>query len=70
MSENSRNRKGPNRNGKSGYRNVSWIDGKWCVQLQVDGKNTCFGKYDDVHEAGRRAEEVRKQIYGEHAGEG
>jgi hypothetical protein len=38
-SNNSKNRKGRNRNNKSGYRNVSLIKGKWVVQLQIDGKN-------------------------------
>lgn len=65
---NARDRRGKNSNNKSGYRNVSWINKKWAVQLQVDGKNTKLGEFDDVHEAGRFAEEMRKKYYNEHAG--
>lgn len=64
-SNNSKNRKGRNRNNKSGYRNVSLIKGKWVVQLQIDGKNTKIGSFDDVHEAGKFAEEMRQKYYKE-----
>ena len=67
-SNNSKNRKSRNRNNKSGYRNVSLIKGKWVVQLQIDGKNKVLGKFDDVHEAGKFAEEMRQKYYGEFAG--
>ena len=69
---NLRNRKGRNNNNKSGYRNVSWSnrEKKWIVQLQVDGKNTCLGKFpkDQLEDAGKFAEEMRKKYYGEFAG--
>ena len=69
---NLRNRKGRNNNNKSGYRNVSWSNGeqKWIVQLQVNGKNTCLGKFpkDQLEEAGKFAEEMRNKYYGEFAG--
>lgn len=67
-SNNSKNRKSRNRNNKSGYRNVSLIKGKWVVQLQIDGKNKRLGSFDDVHEAGKFAEEMRQKYYGEFAG--
>lgn len=67
-SNNSKNRKGRNRNNKSGYRNVSLIKGKWVVQLQIDGKNKRLGSFDDVHKAGKFAEEMRQKYYGEYAG--
>ena len=67
---NSKNRRGKNCNNKSGYRNVSWSKGynKWIVQMQINKKNTLLGTFDDVHEAGRFAEEKRKELYGEFAG--
>lgn len=67
---NSMNRKSRNKNNTSGYRNVSWNknDKKWVVQMQIDKKNTLLGKFDDVHEAGKFAEEMRKKYYGEFAG--
>lgn len=70
VSCNGKNRKGKNTNNSSGYRNVSWIKSynKWCVQLQVNGKNTLLGKFDDVHEAGRFAEEMREKYYGKYKG--
>lgn len=61
--QNGQNRKSRNKNNKSGYRNVSFINGKWTVQLQIDGRNITLGKFDDVHEAGRFAEEKRKEYY-------
>ena len=59
------NRKGPNRNNKSGYRNVSWNKDKeqWVVQLSINGKNTILGFFDDVHEAGKYAQKMREKYY-------
>lgn len=71
-SNNSKNRKARNSNNKSGYRNVSWSnnDKKWIVQLQINKKNTCLGKfeYDELDKAGQFAEEMRQKYYGEFAG--
>lgn len=59
---------------KSGYRNVCWIEseGKWVVQLQVDGKNTRLGAfpYNQLEEAGKFAKKMREKYYGEFAGIG
>jgi len=68
--DNAKNRKSKNTNNKSGYRNVCWIEryNKWCVQLQVEGKNTMLGKFDDVDEAGAFAEEMREKYYGKFKG--
>lgn len=72
ISDNSRNRKTRNRNNKSGYRNVCWSSSekKWIVQLQVNGKNKVLGRFkeEDLEEAGKFAEEMRKKYYGEFAG--
>lgn len=67
---NSTNRRSKNSNNKSGYRNVFWSskDKKWIVQLQIDGKNKRLGSFDNVHEAGKFAEEMRQKYYGEFAG--
>lgn len=69
-SNNLKNRKSKNKNNKSGYRNVSLINGKWVVQLQVDGKNKRLGlfAYDELDRAGRFAEEMRLKYYGKFAG--
>jgi len=66
--DNSTHRKTRNKNNKSGYRNVCFIDGFYIVQLQVDGKNTVLGKFKDVHEAGKFAKEMREKYYGNFAG--
>lgn len=68
--DNSKNRKGKNSNNTSGYRNVSWNkkDKKWVVQMQIDKKNKTLGRFDDVHEAGKFAEEMRQKYYGEFCG--
>lgn len=68
--ENTKNRKGKNSNNKSGYRNVFWNKrkNKWEVHLQVNGKDKCFGRFNNVHEAGEYAKIRRQEIYGEFAG--
>lgn len=69
-SDNSKNRKSKNSNNTSGYRNVCWSksDKKWIVQLQINKKNKVLGKFDNVHEAGEFAKEMREKYYGEFAG--
>jgi len=61
------NRKGKNRNNKSGFRNVYWNtkDERWVVALQIEGKRKEFGrfKFEDLEKAGARAEEVRQKYY-------
>lgn len=66
--ENTKHRKSKNSNNKSGYRNVCCIDGKFIVQLQVNGKNTKLGSFDDADEAGVFAQQMREMYYGEFAG--
>lgn len=70
--KNARNRSGLNSNNTTGYRNVSYIksEGKHIVQLQIDGKNTRLGAFDDMHEAGKFAKEMREKYYGKFAGRG
>lgn len=67
---NSTNRRSKNKNNTSGYRNVCWSKSynKWIVQMQVNKKHKVLGQFDDVHEAGKFAEEMRKKYYGEFAG--
>jgi hypothetical protein len=68
-SDNAINRKGLNTNNVSGERNVSWSETtkKWIVQLQVNGKNKCFGRFkeNELDEAIKLAREKRKEIYGQ-----
>lgn len=68
--ENLKNRNGKNKNNTSGYRNVSQIRDKWCVQMQIEGKNTCLKKFalDKLEEAGIYAAEMRQLYYGEFKG--
>ena len=70
--ENLKNRETKNRNNKSGYRNVCWEkkSKRWIVQLQVNGKNTVLKKFkeDELEEAGKYAEQMRKELYGKFAG--
>lgn len=70
VKHNDRHRSGKNSNNTSGYRNVSWSNSekKWIVQLQVNGKNTKLGVFDDVDEAGKFAEEMRKKHYEKYVG--
>lgn len=60
------------RNNRSGYRNVCWEkkSKRWIVQLQVNGKNTVLKKFkeNELEEAGKYAEKMRKELYGKFAG--
>jgi len=69
-SENTKNKKSKNINNKSGYRNVSWNGNTWSVQLQIEGVNTTLKRFpkDQLEEAGKYAEKMRKELYGEFAG--
>jgi len=68
ISQNMQNRKGKNSNNITGYRNVCFSKGWYVVQIQVDGKNKRLGKFKDVIEAGKFAEEMRQKYYGDFAG--
>lgn len=67
---NIRHRKSKNTNNTSGYRNVSWNKdiNKWVIQLQVDGTNKVLGTFDNLDNAGKFAEEMRKKYYKDYAG--
>lgn len=67
-SNNCRNRKSKNSNNKSGYRNVSLIEGLYVVQLMVDGRNKRLKSFKNADEAGVYAELMREQLYGDYAG--
>jgi len=69
IKSNTKHRKAKNSNNKSGYRNVAVVNGKYRVQIMINGRNTIIGTYDDVDEAGRVAEKARLKYYGEFAGE-
>jgi hypothetical protein len=60
------NRDGANKNSTTGVRNVSYdkTNKKYIVQLQVNGKNTVFGKFDNLNDAKKCAEENRNKYYG------
>jgi hypothetical protein len=70
--DNSKHRNGKNKNNNSGYRNVCWLknENKWAVQIMIDGKNTRVGKFTDLEEAAKFAEQMRQKYYGEFKGVG
>ena len=59
-------RQGLRTNNTSGYRGVCWRTqrGKWVVRVRVGGTLYSGGSFDDVHEAGRAAAELRARVYG------
>ncbi|TPF18057.1 HNH endonuclease [Priestia megaterium] len=63
--ENLLHRKGANINSTTGVRNVAYDkrQNKYIVQLQVNGKNKIFGKFTDLDEAAKVAEEMREKYY-------
>jgi hypothetical protein len=64
-SKNHINRLGANKNTTTGVRNVSYDrrNNQFLVQLQVNGKNTCFGRFKDLEKAKTLAEQLREEIY-------
>jgi hypothetical protein len=68
---NNKNRRGKNKNNKSGYRNVCLMHNKYRIQLQINGRNHLFPeKFSNVNNAGAFAKEMREKYYGEFAGNG
>lgn len=64
-SENAKNTQ-LNAKNKSGFKNVSWSKSanKWAVQMSIDGKNTNCGLFDDINDASKEAERLRKIYHG------
>ena len=60
---NSINREGANSNNTTGYRNVSLQEGKYAVQLQINGKNNVLGRFDTPEEANECAIKMREKYY-------
>ncbi len=60
-SGNAQNRRGANRNGKTGIRGVSWHKemGKWMASIRVHGKQHRIGYFDNLEEAARAVEAAR-----------
>jgi hypothetical protein len=67
-SKNNQNREKRNINNKTGYRNVCLCEGKYRVQLQVEGKSTVLGSFDTIEESSIFAEKMREKYYGEYKG--
>jgi len=65
---NLRHRGSINCNNTTGYRNVCFINGKYVVQLQVDGKNKVLGRFEDIDDAVVCAETMRQKYYGDFSG--
>ena len=63
-SENQQNRKGANRNNRSGYRNVTWSSRsqRWEVLVEVGGRRYRGGTFDDVEDANRAAIALRNKV--------
>lgn len=62
---NTKNRIKANKNTSTGVRNVSYEkrSQKYVVQLQIEGKNTCFGRFNTLEEAKVCAERNRAKYY-------
>ena len=55
-------------NNSSGIKNVSLAkDGKWVVMVQRDKKQHYYGRYVDLAEAAKVAEQARLELHGEYA---
>ena len=68
--QNTAYRRGANAGSFSGVRNVYRVEGKWLVRVMSGGKFYDFGRYDDLDEAAKVAEQARLELFGEFAGRG
>jgi hypothetical protein len=56
-----------NRQTKSGVKNVTSHQGKWCVRFSVARRTRHFGCFDTLNEAADAAAKVRAELHGEFA---
>lgn len=62
--ENMQNRKGPNKNSKTGIRGVCWDNRAkcWHVQVRVEGKRVYSSHFAKLEDAKNAAKNIRKKI--------
>lgn len=62
--ENQHNRKGANKNSKSGVRGVCWVSGKqkWKAYITLNYKATHLGYFNDKQEAAARVQKERERL--------
>lgn len=62
--QNGQNKKGANKNSKSGVRNVVWRKDvqKWCVYITINKKSHNFGFYEDLADAEKAARKIRGEL--------
>lgn len=67
--QNTRNRKGPNASGSSGYLGVTWDKrrSRWVAQITVDGKHYHVGIFLRAEDAARARDEASLKYFGEFA---
>jgi len=58
------------RNNTSGHKNIRRNNGKWVVELKVNGKPKYFGRFEDLELAILVASEARDKYHGEFARHG
>ena len=63
--ENQENRRGGNKNSKSGLLGVGWSEKnhEWYVQVQTNGKLIWGGAFRDKEMAAQKAREIRNQVF-------
>lgn len=63
--QNQENRKGAQRNSKSGVRGVSWdsASGKWLAGIRHNGRKLNLGRYEDIAEAAAVVAKRRGELF-------
>lgn len=69
-SQNLRNRKGPAKNGTSGFRGVSWFkrDSVWHAQIRIGAKNIHLGYFANKLDAAAASAAANIKYFGEYGG--
>lgn len=63
-SQNNQNRKGPQKNGTSGVRGVTWHKriGKWHAKIRLNRKTRHIGYYENIDDAEKAVKEARSKM--------
>ena len=68
--ENSRNQHGAQSRSKTGVRNVVWTKGAYQVSVGYNYRRVYGGRFSNLEDARRRAEAMRREMFGEFSGRG
>jgi len=58
---------GKHKTNTSGFKGITWHNGKWQTSIRNDGANIYVGRYDDPTDAAKAYDEAARRLHGEFA---